>query len=72
MITFYSRKVGGIRFFRVGRLQLSFCVVTKKAAPKRTLDNAYWDRRDRDQARAMQYADAIEAYWTKPGATLGW
>lgn len=30
---FTNRKVGGIRFMRIGRLQMSFCMV-KAAAPK--------------------------------------
>jgi hypothetical protein len=31
-MTYSNRKVGGIRFVKLGRLQLSFCVT--KAAPK--------------------------------------
>ena len=29
-MTYRNRKVGGIRFIRIGRLQLSFCVVKRE------------------------------------------
>jgi hypothetical protein len=41
---FKYKRVGGLRFLRLGSLQLSFCVVKKKAA-KRPLRNDYDARR---------------------------
>jgi hypothetical protein len=35
-----SKKVGGLRFIRVGRLSLSFCVVRNAPAPKRSKSRA--------------------------------
>lgn len=65
------RKIGGLHFIRLGRLQFSFCIVTKKPAPVRTLDAAYWAKRDAEQAAAMREAAAIADYWMKPGVTVG-
>ena len=31
---FSYRKIGGLRFIRLGRLQLSFCIVRKKPVPR--------------------------------------
>lgn len=69
---FNYRKIGGLHFVRVARLQLSFCMVRKKKpVPVATgkLDAAYWARVDAEHAAAMRHADAIAAYWHKDGAT---
>lgn len=68
---FTYRKIGGLHFIRIARLQFSFCIVRKKAEPRRVYDAAYWARRDAEQAAAMRHANAIAAYWHKDGATAG-
>lgn len=66
------RKIGGLHFIRIARLQFSFCIVRKKApVASGKLDAAYWARRDAEQAAAMRHADAIAAYWHKDGVTAG-
>lgn len=34
MLTFSFKRVGGIRFLRIGRLQFTFCVASANPAPK--------------------------------------
>jgi hypothetical protein len=63
MLNVSYRKVGGLRFVRVGRLQLSFCVVKRKHPDAELYDRfCAWARKQPRTHRAPRIIDDVQYY----------